>query len=90
MQLRHRTVKAYGTMNGWGEKEGGREGGGREGGRSRGRRGEVVGWKRKKKATHPTGSWITGGSGRLSTAMEILQGVKVVGEERVRVTVLST
>ena len=78
-----------------GRKEGGRreEGGKKEGGRKREGEGggqEVVGWKRKKKATHPTGSWITGGSGRLSTVMEILQGVKVVGEERVRLTVLST
>ena len=73
-----------------GRKEGERrkEGGKKEGGRRRGQ--EVVGWKKKKKATHPTGSCITGGSGRLSTVMEILQGVKVVGEERVRLTVLST
>ena len=48
------------------------------------------GVEREKKATNPTGRWMIGGSGRLSTVMEILQGVKVAGEERARVTVLST
>ena len=59
-------------------------------GEERRKEGERERGGREEMATDPTGKWMIGGSGRLSTVMEILQGVKVVGEERARVTVLST
>ena len=59
-------------------------------GEERRKEGERERGGREEMATDPTGKWMIGGSGRLSTVMEILQGVKVVGEERARLTVLST